>query len=128
VTIIRVRLCETDRKEYGVDGDPLPEEMTLDVEGLKDLRARELVALDRALGLPVKLFVGPMQSMALDVAEVAHVVAFLVVHQAGSPVKFTDFDPRLNRAEFVREAMDNPPGGTSEPSSEAAPPRRSSSR
>lgn len=128
MTIIRVRLCEADRKEYGISGEPLPEEMTLDVEGLKDLRAKELVALDRALGLPVKLFIGPMQSMALDVAELAYVVAFLVVHQAGSLVPAAEFDPRLNRAEFAREAMGNPPDGTSEPSSEEVPPRRSSSR
>ncbi|OKI47309.1 hypothetical protein [Micromonospora sp. CB01531] len=128
MTIIRVRLCEADRKEYGIDGEPLPEEMTLDVEGLVDLRARELVALDRALGMPVKLFFEPLLTWSLNVAEVAQVAAFLAAHQAGSPVKFDDFDPRLGRAELVREASDAPLAGASERSSEAPTPRRSSSR
>jgi hypothetical protein len=128
MTIIRVRLCETDRKEYGVDGELLPEELTLDVEALKDLRAKELVALDLAIGTPVKLFLQPMQTWSLDAAQLCLTVAFLAVHLAGSPVQFADFDPRLGRAEFVREAIDGPPDGTSASSSAEATPRRSSKR
>ena len=122
MTIVRVRLGDTDRKEYGVDGDLLPEVCTLDVERLKDMTAAELEAVDRVLDAPLALFIDPMERWDLRAAQVGRVVAWLAARESGCPTPFADFQPRLLRAVFEREVpADNPPAGTSESSSEGAP-------
>lgn len=122
MTIIRVRLGEMDRKEYGRDGELLPDVLPVDLERLKDLTAAELETIDRALDTPLALFIEPMEKWSLTPAQLCRVVAWLAVHLHGSPASFADFQPRLLRAVFEREVpADNPPAGTSESSSEGAP-------
>jgi hypothetical protein len=111
VTKIRVQLCEEDRKEYGSEEGPLPEVMTLDLETLKDLRASELDAIDRALGVPLALFLEPLESWELKRAQVTKVAAWLAARGEGGVAPFADFDPRLLRATFVREDEASPPAG-----------------
>lgn len=119
MTIIRVRLCETDRKEYGVDGELLPEQLSVSVDELLDLPAGEVEQLDRDLGMPIALFVDAMQSWSLGVAQLRRVMAWLAVRQSGRTVAYGDFQPKILRARFTREAADNPPAGPSGVSSEA---------
>ncbi|MFI2577696.1 hypothetical protein ACH5AJ_36485 [Streptomyces rochei] len=121
MTIIRVRLCETDRVDYGIDGEPLPDVLTVDLEALKDITAAELEGLDRALNTPLALFLEPLERWDLRTAQVGRVAAWLAVHQYGSKVPFDDFQPRLLRARFDREVQADPPAGPSEYSSEAVP-------
>ncbi|MFE7868849.1 hypothetical protein ACFUYE_00655 [Micromonospora humida] len=122
MTTIRVRLCETDRVDYGTDGESLPEVLTVDLEALKDLTASELEGIDRALNTPLALFLEPLERWDLRTAQVGRVAAWLAIHQHGSGVSFDDFQPRLLRARFDREVQaDNPPAGPSEYSSEADP-------
>ncbi|MGX4657106.1 hypothetical protein ACWCHM_26155 [Micromonospora sp. SCSIO 07396] len=118
MTIIRVRLCEADREQYG-GGEPLPEELTVDVEQLLDLPASELEALDRDLTMPIAVFVDAMESWTLNVSQLRRVAAWLAVRNAGRTVPYAEFEPRLLRAEFSREATSNPPAGPSEGSSGA---------
>jgi len=122
VTTIRVWLCEADRDQYGGDEGRLPEELAVDLEALKDLAAGELEQLDRSLGVPVALFLEPMETWAIDGAQLRRVVAWLAVHLAGRTVSYADFQPRLLRATFTREVDERPPAGPSESSSEDAPP------
>lgn len=121
MTLIRVRLCAEDRKEYGGDAGPLPEELTLDVEALKDLTAGELEDVDRALGLPLAAFVQPLETWGLGPAQLRRVASWLAARQAGITIEFEEWQPRLLRAELTREASAVPPAGTSERSSEDSP-------
>lgn len=116
MTIIRVRLCEYDRNRYG-DEEPLPEELTVDVDELLDLPAGELEALDRDLNMPIAAFVDGLRTWSLNLAQLRRVAAWLALRQHGTTVAYEEFQPRLMRAEMVREAG-RPPAGTSEGSSE----------
>jgi hypothetical protein len=117
MTVIRVRLCEQDRKTYGVDGDLLPDELTLDVDELLDLPAGELEALDRDLNMPIAAFIDGLRAWSLNMAQIRRVAAWLALRQHGRSVPYEEFQPRVLRGEFTRET-DHPPAGTSEDSSE----------
>lgn len=116
MTVIRVRLCDADRKQYGGD-EELPEELTLDVDELLDLPAGELEAIDRELQMPIALFVDAMQARSFGMAQLRRVTAWLAVRREGRTVTYDDFQPKVLRATFTREAA-NPPAGPSEASSE----------
>ena len=129
MTIIRVRLCELDRKEHGVDGELLPEELTVDLEALKDLPAGDLEAIDLAIGVPLVAFLRPLETGQLSSAQVRWVAAWLAVREAtGRTEAMKDFQPRLLRATFAREVDEQlpPATGASETSSEATEPASSS--
>lgn len=114
MTMIKVRLCDGDRAEYGA-----PEELTVDVEALKDLRASENSAIDQEIGMALSLFIPLMEEGVTQVAHAGRVTAWLGLRNAGMDVKWNDFDPRLNRAVFTVERDDpKTAGGPSEPSSE----------
>lgn len=115
MTTIRVRLCEHDRNRYG-DEEPLPDELTVDVDALLDLPAGELEDLDRDLQMPVAAFADGLRTWSLNMAQLRRVAAWLALRQHGHSVPYGEFQPRLLRAEFVREAG-HPPAGTSEGSS-----------
>lgn len=115
MTIIRVRLCDSDREQYGVDAD-----LTVDTETLKDLTADELVAIEEEMELPLAVFVEQFESGPLSVSRTRQVAAWLAVKQAGVDVRYGGFKPRLLRAVIEREAT-LPNGGASESSSEDAP-------
>lgn len=115
MTMIKIRLCDGDRAEYGT-----PEEMTVDVESLKDLRASEHAAIDEQIGMALSLFIPLMEEGVTQVAHVGRIAAWLGLHNAGIDIKWKDFDPRLNRATFTVEGNEQlpPVGGPSESSSE----------
>lgn len=113
MTMIKVHLGDADRADYGA-----PEELTVDVEALKDMRASEHQAIDEEMGMALSIFISLMEDGLMQVAYVGRVAAWLGLRNAGVTVKWADFDPRLNRATFTVE-RDNPPaGGPSGPSSE----------
>lgn len=115
MTVIKIRLCDGDRAEYGC-----PEEMTVDVESLKDLRSSEHAAIDQEIGMALSLFIPLMEEGVVQVAHVGRLTAWLGMRNAGIDIKWADFDPRLGRATITAESDDqNPPaGGPSELSSE----------
>lgn len=114
MTMIKVRLCDGDRAEYGA-----PEELTVDVEALKDLRASENSAIDQEIGMALSLFIPLLEEGVHQVAHAGRVAAWLGLRNAGIDIKWNDFDPRLNRAVFTVERDDpKTDGGPSEPSSE----------
>lgn len=118
MTIIRVRLDGEDRKRYGGD-EPLPEQLVLDVEALKDLTAGELDEIEREMDLALAGLLKVIEPQLSSVSRFRRAVAYLALRQSGHKVSFDDFDPRLLRAEFVQEDDANPPAGPSEGSSEA---------
>jgi len=126
MTVIKIRLCEGDRLEYGCD-----EELSLDVESLKDLRADEHSKIDEAIGTSMALFIPMMESPGptLAVAHVARLAAWLALRSAGIDIEWAKFQPRLMRAAITREGDDEPRppvGGPSGDSSETPPPKLSS--
>ncbi len=118
MTIIRVRLDDEDRKEYG-GGEPLPAELVLDTESFKDMRGRELTAIEVEMDVQLRSFL-PLLGVprSRQAGPVEHRVAYLAARLAQPALKWDDFDPRLHRAVFVWEDDANPPAGTSESSSE----------
>lgn len=115
MTVIKIRLCDGDRAEYGITAD----ELSVDVESLKDLRASEHAVLDEQIGMALSLFIPLMEEGVLQVAHVARIAAWLGLRDAGQDIKWKDFDPRLNRAKFTVEGNEQrpPAGGPSESSS-----------
>lgn len=119
MTIVRVRLADEDRKQYGGDEGLLPAELVFDVEWLKDLPAGELDELEREMDLALASLLPQVEDKMPRAAFARRAVAFLAVRQAGNRVSYDDFQPRLLRAEFVQEDTGNPPAGPSGVSSEA---------
>lgn len=125
MTVIKVRLCNGDVAEYGC-----PEEVSVDVETLKDLRSSEHAAIDQEIGMALSLFIPLMEEGVTQVAHVARLAGWLGLRNAGHNMKWEDFDPRLGRATITVERDDqNPPaGGPSEPSSEGDSEQSTSSK
>lgn len=126
MTVIKVRLCAGDCAEYGA-----PEELTVDVEALKDLRASQNAEIDQEIGMALSLFIPLMEEGITQVAHVGRLAAWLGLRNHGDAPKWADFDPRLNRATITVERDDPKPpaGGPSEPSSaEDSEPTTSSTR
>lgn len=114
MTVIKVRLCDGDVAEYGC-----PQEVTVDVESLKDLRASEHAAIDQEIGMALAVFLPAMEDGLVQVAHVGRLSAWLGLRNAGVDIKYSDFDPRLGRATITAERDDHPPvDGPSELSSE----------
>lgn len=115
MTVIKVRLCDGDKAEYGVSHD----ELTVDVESLKDLRASEHAAIDQEIGMALSLFIPAMEDGLTQVAHVGRIAAWLGLRNAGVDIKWNDFDPRLGRATITveRDEQSPPDGGPSESSS-----------
>lgn len=118
MTIIRVRLDDEDRKRYGGDGEPLPDELVLDTEKLKDLTAGELDALEREMDSALVGLLTVIEPRLSQLSMFRRAAAYLAVRQAGHQVTYDDFQPRLLRATFVQEEEQRPPAGPSESSSE----------
>lgn len=115
MTTIKVDLCAGDKAEYGV-GD---QDLSVDVESLKDMRASENSAIDQEIGMALSLFIPMLEEGVIQVAHCGRVTAWLALRNAGIDVKWNDFDPRLNRATFTveRDEQRPPAGGPSAPSS-----------
>lgn len=118
MTIIRVRLDADDCKRYGGEGGPLPDELVLDVEQIKDLPAGELDEVEREMDVALAAVVPQMEGSLPRASFVRRVVAYLAVRQAGGRPSWEDFQPRLLRAHFTQEEIPRPPAGPSEGSSE----------
>lgn len=118
MTIIRVRLDGEDRKRYG-GTEPLPEELVLDTDALKDMTADELDRLEQEIDIALAGLMPHLEPKLGKLSFMRRAAAFLAVRQAGSEVSWGDFQPRLLRAEFVQEeAAAGPPAGPSGGSSE----------
>lgn len=123
MTVIKIRLCNGDVAEYGA-----PEELTLDVESVKDMRASEQAAIDQEIGMALSMFVNLMEDGVVSVAHVGRVAGWLALRNAGINLPWNDFDPRLGRATITveRDEQRPPAGGPSQPSSEDSAPPTSS--
>ncbi|MEW2442784.1 hypothetical protein [Micromonospora marina] len=121
MTIIRVRLDGEDRKRYGGPDAPLPEELVLDTEWLKDLAAGELDAIERETDLSLAGLLTVIEPRLSTLSAFRRAVAWLAARNSGHPLPYDGFQPRLLRAQFVQEevAEAGPPAGPSERSSEA---------
>lgn len=118
MTIIQVRLDDEDRKRYGGD-EPLPEQLALDTEWLKDLPVGDLDEIERETNLFLVSLLGLLEQDGLPRSmSVRRGIAYLAVRQAGRRPGWDDFQPRLLRAEFAQEGEAVPPAGPSESSSE----------
>ena len=119
MTIIRVALAEADRHRYGGDDGPLPAELVLDTEALKDLEAGELDEIERQTDMAFASLMPLLEPRLGKASFVRRAVAYLAVRQAGQRPVWDDFQPKLLRATFVQEDAGDPPAGPSEASSEA---------
>ncbi|MFG3702380.1 hypothetical protein ACGF5C_31535 [Micromonospora sp. NPDC047620] len=119
MTIIRVCLDDTDRKQYGGDDGPLPAELVLDTEALKDMGAGDLDAVEREMDLAVAGLLTVIEPRLSGLSFARRAVAYLAVRMAGHAVSFAEFQPKLLRATFTQEDAGRPPAGPSEVSSEA---------
>lgn len=113
MTLIRIRLGDTDRQRYEVD-----EHLVLDVEALKDMGADELETLERTSGLPIAPFLPMLEGRLTEIAQPRRVAVWLALRQAGRDVPWEECTPQLLRAEFVQEFDTDPLVGPSESSSE----------
>lgn len=104
MALIKIRLCNADREEYGG-----PEELTVSVEALKDLRAAEHQAIDEAMGMALSMFIPLMEDGPLSIAHVGRIAAWLGLRNAGTEVTWDKFNPRLLRATIERHGDDTRP-------------------
>ncbi|MFG1776612.1 hypothetical protein ACGFIG_09305 [Micromonospora sp. NPDC049048] len=118
MTIIRVRLDDEDRKQYGAE-EPLPEELVLDLEALKDMPAGDLDALERDMDLALIGLLGYLEPRLSPLMFARRAAVFLAARAAGCSTRYGEFQPRLLRATFVQEDAARPPAGPSGDSSEA---------
>lgn len=109
--VLRVRLCEADREEYGG-----PEWLELDRDVLDDTRADELHEIEAEMDLSFSMLF--VEEVALRTARARKAVAWLALRQAGILHPWNDFQPRVLRSEF-RAGGDVPP--VSSPSSDGPP-------
>ncbi len=117
MTTIRVLLCAEDQDRYQVG------ELLLDIERLKDMPADELVTFEQESDAALASLLPLIEPTVSKLAIARRAAAFLAVRQAGHDVRWDDFQPRLLRAEFepLEVPRADPPAGSSEFSSEAAP-------
>jgi hypothetical protein len=117
MAVVRIRLCEADRRRWGGD-EELPEELLLDTEALRDVEAGELIEWERETDLPLAMFVPSFEAGSLAPAQFRLVAIWLALRMAGHAVAWAGFAPRVFRAEFTHEVSAGPPAGPSELSSE----------
>lgn len=122
MAVIKVRLCDLDREEYGG-----PEELTVDVEALKDLRAGEHESIDGATNMALSMFIPLLEDGPLKIAHVGRLAAWLGLRNAGIDVDYKKFDPRLMRATVERVGDDERPPAIGSSTSSSGEGRRASS-
>ena len=116
----RIALCDEDRARFGCG-----EQLTLDLEAVKDLDGDDLDEIDRAIRLPLAAFLPYLEDPVVKVAQVRRVAVWLALRLAGTSVDWEKCTPKLLRATFVWEAPSGPPDGPSGSSSGDVPPATS---
>lgn len=118
LSLLKIRLCETDRAAYGCA------ELVLDLEALKDLPADELEEIDAQLQQAAAALIPLLETNSL-VARARRLAVWLALRQAGLSLDWEKCTPKILRTTFEVETQPGPPAGPSETSSEDAQPASS---